>query len=292
MLFSIIIPTYNRAHLVIKTIYSALNQLEKSFEIIVVDDGSRDQTGEQVKLLNESKVRYFKITNRERGAARNFGALKAKGDYLYFLDSDDIVYENHLNEAKKFIELNSPPIFFQQYEIIKHDGSVHSIYKPKQNRVNNELVKRGNFMSCHGVFIQRKLFLENQFNEDRRLSGSEDYELWLRMAARFPIYYSPKVTSALIEHENRSVLGMDKNQLIKRKELMLEYIFQDKPFLDKYGRYKSQLQSDAYSYISLHSVLSGDKQIGIKYFFKAVLKKTSFLFSKRSFSIIYRLFRF
>lgn len=292
MLFSIIIPTYNRAHLVIKTIYSALNQLEKSFEIIVVDDGSSDQTEEKIKLLNEPKVSYFKITNSERGAARNFGALKAKGDYLYFLDSDDIIYKNHLHEAKNFIDLYSPSIFFQQYEIIKNDGSVRSVYKPKQDRVNDELVKKGNFMSCHGVFIEKKLFLENQFNEDRRLAGSEDYELWLRLAARFPIYYSPLVTSALVEHENRSVLRMDKNQLIERKELMLEYVFKDQVFLEKYGRYKSQLMSDAYSYISLHSVLSGDKKTGIKYFIKAIFKKATFLFSKRSFSILYRLVSF
>jgi glycosyltransferase involved in cell wall biosynthesis len=94
--FSIIIPTYNRAHLIGNTIQSVLSQSYPHFEIIVVDDGSTDNTEDVIASFDSPKIRYIKIKNSERGYARNYGAKQAKGEWLYFLDSDDKLYPNHL----------------------------------------------------------------------------------------------------------------------------------------------------------------------------------------------------
>ena len=80
--FSIIIPTYNRASLITKTIESVLLQ-DEAFEIVVVDDGSTDDTKEVVNSLLDSRVKYFYKENGERGAARNFGAQKSKRAIYY-----------------------------------------------------------------------------------------------------------------------------------------------------------------------------------------------------------------
>ena len=76
--FSIVIPTYNRAHLIGKTIESMLRQEFQDFEILVVDDGSKDNTGDVVKTFTDSRIQYFKKENAERGAARNYGATQAE----------------------------------------------------------------------------------------------------------------------------------------------------------------------------------------------------------------------
>jgi glycosyltransferase involved in cell wall biosynthesis len=76
-LFSIVIPTYNRAHLITKTIESVLAQEDGDFEILVVDDGSSDNTGEVVSRIFDPRLTYFRKENAERGAARNFGFRKS-----------------------------------------------------------------------------------------------------------------------------------------------------------------------------------------------------------------------
>ncbi len=260
-----------------------------SFEIIVVDDGSTDNTEELVKGMDHELLHYFKKENGERGAARNFGAKHAKGDYVYFLDSDDLLYSNHLTVATEFISKHDPEVFFQQYEYTTSDGTKRDNIKINQPILNELLIHKGNFLSCHGVFIKREVFLANQFNEDRILAGSEDYELWLRLAARYPILYSNHVTSTLIHHDERSVLNMDRQQLIERKMKMLEYLFQDKLILEKFGKYKSLLTADAYSYIALHLAMTKHYKEGLKYLVKSILTYPSGIFKKRMVVLIKKL---
>lgn len=287
--FSVIIPTYNRGKMILKTIDSVLNQLEQDFEILVVDDGSTDETKELIKPLKDKRLRYFFKENGERGAARNFGIKQALGHYVTFLDSDDLFYNDHLQVARSFIENNDTKVFFQQFEFTNEKGTKSPNFEPSARVLNDLLVKKGNFFACMGVFARREVLLENLFNEDRNLAGSEDYELWLRLAARYPIHYSDKVTSTLIFHEGRSVINVDKNQLIKRKELMLRYLFDDSMFAAKYGSHKSQIYADAYSYISLHLVLAKHYSEGLQFLLKSLGKSARTLFTKRTMAILKRL---
>ncbi|MBK7856746.1 MAG: glycosyltransferase family 2 protein [Bacteroidetes bacterium] len=104
MFFSFVIPTYNRASLIGKTIQTLLNQSYQNFEVIVVDDGSTDNSEEVVNAFDPSKVSFHKIPNCERGAARNYGAKISKGDYINFFDSDDLAYPHHLQTALDLIQ--------------------------------------------------------------------------------------------------------------------------------------------------------------------------------------------
>ena len=101
--FSIIIPSYNRAHVLPVTIKSVLHQTYKNWELIIVDDGSIDNTKEVVEKINDTRVRYIYQENAERSAARNNGIRNAKGDWICFLDSDDSYKKNHLNNFYKEI---------------------------------------------------------------------------------------------------------------------------------------------------------------------------------------------
>ena len=77
--FSIVIPTYNRAHLISKTIESVLHQSFEDFEVLVIDDGSSDNTEEVVSSYSDRRLHYLRKENGERGAARNFGFARSKG---------------------------------------------------------------------------------------------------------------------------------------------------------------------------------------------------------------------
>jgi len=286
--FSIIIPTYNRAHLIDKTIESVLNQTISDFELIIVDDESKDNTSEIVKNFNDTRISYYYKKNEERGAARNYGIKKAKGQYITFLDSDDLLYPDHFEKAFQFIQKEKPIVFHQQYEII--NGAKRQVVKIKKP-IKNSLIK-GNPISCMGVFIQRDTALKNLFIEDRKISGSEDYELWLRYASKYPFLYNPICTSALIIHNNRSVYQFNKEKLIERKLLMLDYAFKNNEVLSAFGKFKNTMYSHAYSYISLHIALTRkNKEIAVRFLLKSFKTNPLSLFQKRTLAIIKHLFK-
>src|SRR5687767_6071987 len=109
---TVVVPTYNRADLIADTIKSLLAQEYQNYEILVIDDGSTDNTEQVVNALKADKVSYIKKGNAERAAARNYGASLAKGEYVNFFDSDDIALPNHLSEAANMISLNKHSQWF------------------------------------------------------------------------------------------------------------------------------------------------------------------------------------
>ena len=288
ILFSVIVPTYNRESFIVKTIQSVLNQTYSNFELIIVDDGSTDNTEKVVRRIKDERIKYYKKENAERGAARNYGTNKAEGDYITFLDSDDLLYSKYLKEASLFIKKNkSVSLFHQLFEEKNNsDKLIHSA-DYTNNNVFKSLIKKGNFMACQGMFLQKDFAKYNLFIEDRKLAGSEDYELWLRISATTTIVINPVVTSALIHHPERSVVKIDIKNLINRKELMIHYLFSNKLINPKLLKYKKTLKAGAYSYISLHIILSRQrKKIALKYLFKAIMQSPIFIFKRRFFAII------
>lgn len=105
-LVSIIIPLYNSEKFIIETINSALNQTYKNIEIIIVDDGSTDNSRLIVKELNNTKIRLISVPNGGASKARNIGIKNANGMYVQFLDADDILSENKIEEQVKLFETN------------------------------------------------------------------------------------------------------------------------------------------------------------------------------------------
>ncbi len=286
-LFSIIIPTYNRADFIHKTINSAIAQTYTDFEIIVVDDGSTDNTQEIVEKIKDKRIHYYKKENAERGAARNYGIKKANGNYITFLDSDDLLYPNYLEEAHNFIELQSDiSFFFQSYDTITPHGVVISNSNKYRKNIHEELITKGNFIACQGVFIKRDIMLSNLFHENRTLAGSEDYELWLRLSSKVGIYHNPKTTSALIQHDERSVLNINPQQLINRKLLMIKLLFEDNIVSEKLTPYKRIISSNAYSYISLHLAMTNYKKDSFNYLIKSIKASPAFILKKRFFAIV------
>ncbi len=106
-LVSVIIPTYNRADLIGHTLDSAINQSYRNLEIIVIDDGSVDNTEEVVKAIGDSRIRYIRHqTNCGGSTARNTGIEAARGEYIAFLDSDDIWVPNKIQLQLASIQMH------------------------------------------------------------------------------------------------------------------------------------------------------------------------------------------
>lgn len=284
VVFSIIVPTYNRAGLISKTLMSLLNQEYKNYEVIVVDDGSTDNTEEVVSQIKDERLRYVKRENAERAAARNFGAAISKGDYLNFFDSDDLANANHLSEALKLIAAkNDPEWFHLANEQVNENGDVVKQSESYTGTSLNKKLAYGNILGTMGVFVRKDIFALHKFNEDRVLSVSEDYELWCRLAAHYSLYYSNTVTAQLVNHQSRSVYSINSSELINRINALLFYLNGNKKVVQYFGKEMRRINMYAMLYIALH--LSNDKKYKAKSFFnlfKAMQYSTS-IFKRRMF---------
>lgn len=286
MLLSVIIPAYNRENYVLKAIYSLLSQPSDGLEVIVVDDGSTDNTERVVHSIKDTRLSYIKIINSERGAARNVGIKAAKGLYVTFLDSDDFVYGNYFSEFMIFTDkMNLPQVFHMNYEIISDDGK--KLRRDTNITPINDKLVYGNYLSCAGVFIKRDVALKNLFNENRLLAGMEDWELWLRLASKNKIEYHPVVTSCLVQHGSRSVISDDSERLISKVEGFLKVVLQNDEVMTYYGNKENILKSSSYSYLSLHLALTKRNRVkSIAYLVKSLGFYPATIFSRRFFAIL------
>jgi len=188
---SVIIPTFNRAAFLREAIDSVLAQSEKDFELIVVDDGSTDHTRELVAEYGD-RIRYFFQTNAGAAAARNLGIRNANGQLLTFLDSDDLWFPQKL--ARQIEWMAAHPKIMLCY--------TDEIWIRRGVRVNQKKIhaKTGGWIyplclprcliSPSSVFMRHELFeIVGLFDE--QLPICEDYDLWLRVAAKFEIGFIP-----------------------------------------------------------------------------------------------------
>ncbi|MCB0511670.1 MAG: glycosyltransferase family A protein [Chitinophagales bacterium] len=280
ILFSIVVPTYNRAHLITSTIESLTKQDYTNFEIIIVDDGSTDNTAEVIApFLSDARISYYKKNNAERAAARNYGATKAKGEYVNFFDSDDIALPNHLKVANQLVqEKNNPEWFHLAYSWAETDLTIKKHFNNFKGDTLNSIICNGNPLSCNGVFIRKDKILENRFNEKRELSASEDYDLWLRLAARFPLYYSNEVTSLIIDHDARSVRAMNPQKIIDRLNIFTNSVKSDEQIQKVFSNKLNTIQMFADLYIAVHLAPQPKYKLdSIKYLFKTIFTDISVL---------------
>ena len=201
---SIIIPTYNYAQYICEAIESVLNQTYKDFEIIVVDDGSTDNTKEVIKpYLN--KIKYIYQQNSGPSAARNRGIKEAKGEYIAFLDADDIWLAQKLELQIKFMEkekevglIFSDMILFNEKGIIKNSFLKEKLFfnklsiKPLSStekviydNVFNALLQE-NFIPTNTVIVKKECFNKVGFF-DETLFSVEDRDMWLRIGLFYDI---------------------------------------------------------------------------------------------------------
>lgn len=287
--FSVIIPTYNREKFICTAIESLLAQSFRDFEIIIVDDGSVDNTEEVVKKIEDNRLHYYKKENGERAAARNFGVKKAEGEYINFLDSDDTVYSNHLAVARKFCDENkNVEIFHLGFDVKNKQGTVLRSVTSIQS-VNQEILS-GNILSCNGVFVRKDVMLSNLFNEDRMLSSLEDWELWIRMSARYTFLNSNIITSSVIQHDDRSVMNPDPNLIKAKVDRFIFHVLQDKKNIETHARGLNNVLASVHAYASLHLAIGvGNKIDALRYLAKGLSFSIREILKKRFLVIIKKL---
>ena len=197
-LVSVIIPCFNHGKYLPIAISSVRSQTHDHWEIIVVNDGSTDNTAEIVKEYPD--VKYVFQENEGLSAARNAGIKVSSGKYLLFLDADDYLYENGISDNVVILEKHPSVAFVSgAHKKVDSEGKVldDSLSTPGNNHF--EALLQGNYIGMHAtVLYQRWLFVDYKF--DQTLDACEDYDLYLRIARNFPVMHHNNFVAAYVFH--------------------------------------------------------------------------------------------
>jgi len=224
IVISVVVPTYNRAHMLGRSIRSILAQTFQDFEIIVVDDGSTDDTQKVVRSFGDRRIRYVQHDeNKGEAAARNTGIRLAKGEYIASQDSDDEWLPEKLAKQVEVLD-NSPPDVGVVYTGFwkSHDGRKTYIpfswVKHPNGNIHKQLL-RGNFIGSPVTLIRKGCF-EKVGMFDERLANVVDWEMWIRISKYYHFrYVAEPLVIAYYHSEN---ISSSRKSLIDALELILE----------------------------------------------------------------------
>ena len=233
--FTIILPTYNRANFLPSAINSMVEQTFTDWELIIIDDGSTDNTADVVKNFSDHRIKYYYQKNSERSAARNNGLKHSTGTYICFLDSDDYYLPSRLHNLYEGINKTCKPVAFFYTNAIKEIGIKREIVKVCEHYNENPQMLFENIITPIMVCIHRRVFDKHVFLENYISAFWEDTHLWIRIALDFPVFYIEDNSCIQVEHDNRSINKIEKHILRKR------YIDHIHMVEDLFNNYKSQL---------------------------------------------------
>ena len=216
-LVSIVMPTYNGEKFIGETIASVLKQTHTNWELIIVDDCSKDNTAGVVASFQDSRIRYLK-NEKNSGAAisRNYGLREAKGKWIAFLDSDDLWSPEKLEKQIAFMETNGYSFSFTDYRIVMPDGNAlpYIFTAPKK------VTKFGLYLYCWfstiTVMYNREKVGLIQIADVKK---NNDYAMWFKVAEKADAYRLPECLSVYCKREN-SISSGSKLKLIKHHYIL------------------------------------------------------------------------
>ena len=256
-LVSIVIPTYNHAEFIIKALKSVIDQTYKNWEAIIIDNESVDETYKIINSLNDSRIKYFKISNDGVIAkSRNLGIKEAKGDWIAFLDSDDWWTKDKLEVCFGKISENVDFIYHAHEYVFKSKSFFkkkiikgRQLKKPILNDLLVGTITKGTQISNSSVIVRKNILNKiGGLNENKILVGSDDYDTWLRIAQitdQF-LYVNKKLSYYLFHDNNTSNKDMSIPQRLVVKDFMHLFNNQQKLNLEVKLRYIS----GSYNYLN------------------------------------------
>ncbi len=259
---SVVVPTYNRADVLPRAIDSVLNQTYSDFELIIVDDGSTDNTRELIYGYKDSRIKYIPLEeNRGVSVARNIGVESACGDYVLFVDSDDELLENAIEVLVEKLK-NEPSKCVGAHpsrKRVKHDSII--VFRPKKGRIDyGDVVNRNILGGIGGCIFRKEVFGYLYFDE--KIKYGEDVDFYLRLLSKNGFYIVGIGSVLYIYYKHHDIKIEKPNITIESQKRLLEKHREDLP-----RRYKARIQL----IIGLAKFSKGKMFNSLRYFLKGIL---------------------
>jgi len=277
--FSVVIPTYNRAHCILKTIQSVLEQEFEEWELILVDDGSTDNTAKLLKSLTDPRINYFYKDNGERGAARNFGASQAKGTYIFFLDSDDLIKPDYLQYAYQLIKESGTKCLHIPYNLLA--GGIEKMGPELKGNVSKQVSIQNRF-GCQ-IIVHRDCTTEFKFSEKRDFKIGEDWYFILLLLSKYTFKIGEKRLGLIVQHEGRSMVAAPYQVVLDSLAIFIEALRMNLPHAEHITK---NVRHELTNLAALHAAIQKQRKIAVNLLVASLRYKPRRIFRYRNFVIL------
>jgi hypothetical protein len=224
---AVIIPVFNKREYIKETVNSVLKQDFENFEIIVVDDGSTDDSLEVVESIKDPRLQIFSQSNSGVERARNFGFSQSVGPLVVFLDADDLMNSNRLRKQIDLFNASADLVLAGTWaSVIDHSGNIIGSIRPPTSNAALQLAHlfRNQFVSS-SVMIKRSAIQNDVvFNETRGKRFAEDYDLWLRVAKNGRVANIPERLTAYRRLNASRSQSSDSSLLESARDISAEWL--------------------------------------------------------------------
>lgn len=244
---SIIITTYNAEFTILETIKSVLEQTFSDFELIVIDDGSTDRTIELVHSIADERVRLFSYENGGVAVARNRGISHATGDFIAFLDHDDLWTSDKLELQLTALQQHQEAGVAYSWSLSFMDEKKESFYVDEHILFEGDVYEQflvSNFIISASNPLIRKQAIESVGEFDPLVPGVDDWDYWIRLAAQWPFAVVPK--PLLLYRQSPQAQSCNIEMMEKHTFIVIEKAFQSAPLELQYLKKKSLCRADIY----------------------------------------------
>lgn len=253
-LVSVIIPCYNHGHYLPVAIESVLHQTHSAVEIIVVDDGSTDNTRQVAQRY--AQVKYISQKNKGLSASRNTGIKNCSGDWVIFLDADDWLYPDAIETNLHYLQQNAQAAFVSgSYDIVNEAANIIAECKAEINANHYQHFLHYNYVGMISTVLYPR-WIFDEFLFDETLKACEDYDLYLKIARKYRVIHHTEKIAAYRKHSSNMSLDFDVmlssalNVLHRQKNLLktnaeTEAYKRGQLFWQKYYAMKSYLRARA-----------------------------------------------
>lgn len=275
---SVIIPTYNRGNFIGESISSVLSQTYTDFELIIVDDGSTDNTEYIISTFSDPRLQYIKQPNRGRSKARNHALSLACGKYITFLDSDDLYLPNKIELQVDY--LNNHPgvgmVYTSAYCIDTHGAPLaHKYEATESGLIYDQIAFFTPITITLPTVMTYKQVLDSVGGFDESLHRFEDTDMWRRISKCYRIDAIPEYTCQLRTHDDNSLINQKPDQIASALEYYSKKIMRDDTNISLTMRKKglaSLYKHYGYALISVPEFSSvGKRLIHISYSYDGII---------------------
>ena len=235
ILVSVVMPCFNDEEYIKDSINSVLGQTHTNLELLIVDDASSDKSVEIINEYKDPRIKLF-LNDENQGAAysRNVALRAAKGEYIAFLDADDIWLPNKIEKQLNFMIQNSYHFTYTMYSVMDEKGKDTDIYVFGPKKITHRKFLHANYVGCLTVMYKKNIYPDLQIPFD--ILKRNDYALWLKLSEREPCFLLKEILARYRRRTSNSISSVSRHDLtIKHKELFMK--------LYGYGKIRSTIRA-------------------------------------------------
>lgn len=205
-------PVFNDEDFIKDTISSVLNQTHTNLELIIVEDCSKDNSLKLIKNFTDKRIRLFQNkTNKGAAYSRNFAIKQAKGDYVAFLDGDDLWEKNKLERQLEFMTSHNFVFSYTDYFVIDNDGNLTKTYYTGPKKITHHGFFRMNYVGCLTAMFKRSVFPDLKIPNG--IVRRNDYALWLKLSEKCNCYLLKEKLAKYRQRKSGSITTSNKKNL-------------------------------------------------------------------------------